>query len=199
MINTLLLIFDPIGTWERIIRAQRSIPFIVFVHLLPLLILAGAAEGFELARWGYKDKYGVATPLNAGHVLAFEAAQAVALLVLLLGAAQAVKGMGETFNARKTFTQALAVVAYGIGPVLLLRVFLVVPGLQPWMRWMPFIAGVLLSLSVLYHGVPRMMALDPTNAFGLFVTTVLIMILATGAVYLSAFLLLDRNLASLTG
>ncbi len=187
------------GTWERIVRAQRRILFILLVHLLPLLILAGAAEGFQLVHWGYKDKFGAVTPLNQADVLRFEAAQAGALLIMLLGAALAVKAMAETFHARTTFTQALTVVAYGIGPVLAIRIFLLIPGLQPSMRWIPFVAGILLSLAVLYHGVPRVMALDPTNAFGLYVTTVLVMVLATGAVYLSGFLFLDRNRSLLTG
>jgi hypothetical protein len=192
----LLLVVDPVATWERIIRAQRSVPFILFAHLLPLLALAGFAEGFELATWGYKDRFGFQRPLGVTQVVVFEVVQALALLLLMLGAAMAVKGMGETFNARKTFAQALTVVAYGFGPVFLLRVFLVIPAFQPWMRWLPFVAGILLSLAVLYHGVPRAMALDPTNAFGLYLTTVFIMILSTGAVYLSAFLYLGNRALS---
>ena len=45
MIKALLLIFEPIATWEGIFRARRSLLFILVIYLLPLLLLTSAAEG----------------------------------------------------------------------------------------------------------------------------------------------------------
>ena len=52
MIKALLLIFEPIATWEGIFRARRSLAFILVIYLLPLILLASAAEGYGLVHWG---------------------------------------------------------------------------------------------------------------------------------------------------
>jgi len=53
MIKALFLIFEPIGAWERVVRAQRSLGFILTVFLLPLLGLTSLAEGYGLVQWGF--------------------------------------------------------------------------------------------------------------------------------------------------
>ena len=52
MIKALLLIFEPIATWEGIFRARRSLRFILALYLLPLLLVTSAAEGYGLVHWG---------------------------------------------------------------------------------------------------------------------------------------------------
>jgi hypothetical protein len=52
MIKALLLIFEPIATWEGIFLARRSLGFILALYLLPLLLVTSAAEGFGLVHWG---------------------------------------------------------------------------------------------------------------------------------------------------
>ena len=52
MIKALLLIFDPIATWEGILRARRGMVSILVVYLLPLLLLTSACEGYGLVHWG---------------------------------------------------------------------------------------------------------------------------------------------------
>jgi hypothetical protein len=42
--------------------------------------------------------------------------------------------------------------------------------------------GIILSIAVLYHGVPRMMEPDPPHAFGLFFMSALLLALVTGLV-----------------
>ena len=39
MIKALLLIFDPIATWDGILRARRGVVSILVVYLLPMLLL----------------------------------------------------------------------------------------------------------------------------------------------------------------
>ena len=52
MIKALLLIIEPIATWEGILRARRSMAFIMATFLVPLLLLTSAGEGYGLVHWG---------------------------------------------------------------------------------------------------------------------------------------------------
>ena len=52
MIKALLLIFRPSQTWGGIEAANRSIAFILCLHLLPLLLITSIAEGYGLMHWG---------------------------------------------------------------------------------------------------------------------------------------------------
>ena len=47
---------------------------------------------------------------------------------------------------------------------------------------MTWAIGIVLSIAVLYHGVPRMMEPDPSHAFGLFLMSSLLLVLITGMV-----------------
>jgi hypothetical protein len=191
MIKALLLIFDPTGTWDRIARAQRSIAFVLGVFFLPLLALTSLAEGYGLVRWG-KLQQNVAylkrfTPVEA---TTFEIGQVILWLIVVLVGAWTVKLLGETFHGRHSFTQAFTTVAYGLSPILLLRLFDAFPGVNPWFPW---VVGVLLVIRVLYEGVPRMMQPDPPHAFGLYLMSTLLLIMTSGlARFLSAWYLEGR-------
>jgi hypothetical protein len=52
MIKALLLVFDPVRAWEDIEQRERSLWFVLLVHLVPILALTGAAEYFALTHWG---------------------------------------------------------------------------------------------------------------------------------------------------
>src|SRR6266496_5555100 len=69
MIKALLLIFDPIEAWERVVRTQRSLGFILTMFLLPLLALTSLAEGYGLVQWGRRQQ-------NAIHLKQFSTAEA---------------------------------------------------------------------------------------------------------------------------
>ena len=56
MITALLLILEPLGAWDRIIRAQRSLNHVLFLFLLPLLGMGALAEGSGLIYWGKPQK-----------------------------------------------------------------------------------------------------------------------------------------------
>ena len=52
MIKTFLLIVTPARTWDGILRTQKTIGFVFVTHLLPLLMISCASEGFGLGHWG---------------------------------------------------------------------------------------------------------------------------------------------------
>jgi len=50
-------------------------------------------------------------------------------------------------------------------------------GVPPWVSWS---IGIILSIGVLYQGVPRMLEPDPPHAFGLYLMSGLLLLLITG-------------------
>jgi uncharacterized membrane protein YecN with MAPEG domain len=92
-----------------------------------------------------------------------------------------IKSIGETFHGRHSYTQAFTTVAYGLGPLFLLRLLDAFAGMSPWVCWS---IGIILSIAALYHGVPRVMEPDPPHAFGLFFMSALLLALVSGLVRL---------------
>jgi hypothetical protein len=178
MIKALLLIFDAATTWERIALAQRRVGFILVFFLSPLLGLTSAAEGYGLVHWGkYRGEVPRMKSFSVSEAALFEGAQVLLWLLIIFTSAKVLKSVCETFHGQRSYTPAFATVAYGLSPLFLLHLFDVYPAVSPWVSWT---LGIILSIVVLYHGVPRMLEPDPPHAFGLYLVTALTLLLATG-------------------
>jgi hypothetical protein len=191
MIRALLLIFEPVATWEGIHRASRSMASILAVYLLPMLLLVAVCEGYGIVHWGKWQGESMGWFIGTqGEILRLhrfsvreavivETAQFLLSLIVIFTGASIIKSIGETFRGRHTYTQAFTVVAYGLSPFFLLRLLDASSAINPWVIWC---IGILLSIAALYHGVPRMMEPDPALAFGLFFMSALVLMLVTGLV-----------------
>jgi hypothetical protein len=204
MINALLLILRPVPTWDRIAVAQRKWLTVLAIHLVPLLVLTGAAEGYGMVHWGKiigTVPHVKLFPLS--QTLIFQTAQLVLSLGIVFLSAHLIKALGETFHGRHSFTESFTVAAYGLSPLFLLRLFNALPWVSPWVPW---VVGILLAASLLYHGLPRVMRPDPPHALGLYLMSVLLLVMITGlACFLKAWYLqgrfarLDAIISNVTG
>ena len=178
MIKALLLVLEPVAAWEKVVRAQRSIAFITFVFLLPLLTIGSAAEAYGLMRWGKAREF-MPRPrtYNLWEAVLYEIAFVLAMYLIILIAAWIIKMLGETFHGRNTFTQTFTAVAYGLSPLFTLRVLDVFTTLHPVIAWG---IGIALSVGTLYLGLPKMMLPDPPHAFGLYVMSSILLVVCTG-------------------
>ena len=177
MIKALLLIFEPVAVWERISRAQRGVAFILLTYLMPMLILTAVVEGYGLVTWGKSREIGPPRLYTRGEAIIFEAAQILLYLIVVIVGTKLIKSIGETFHGRHTFTQAFTAVVYGLGPFFLLHLL---DGAKDVFPWIPWAIGILLSMAVLYQGLPRIMEPDPSHAFGLYLMGSLLLLLTTG-------------------
>lgn len=191
MIKALLLILEPVAAWERIVKAQRSFGFVLGVQLLPLLLLTSAAEGYGLARWGkWRPDINRLKVLSVPEAIAFELGQFLLTLAVVFIASHLIKSLGGTFHSRHSFTQAFTTVTYSLSPLFLLRALDAFTWSNPWVLW---VAGVLLSSAVLYHGLPRVMLPDPPHAFGLYLSSAIFLTISTGLLrFLTWWYLLGR-------
>lgn len=187
MIKALLLLFSPVRTWNNIVEANRSVGFILFFYLIPLLAVSALGEGSGLRYMGKTIGPAIlaasAKPKQfAPHELGvYLALQAILSILVVFLAAKLLMYLGETFHGRHTFTQAFRTVAYGLAPYFLFRAvdgFREVRVDEFW--WMvTWAIGITLAWTVLYIGVPCAMKPDPPQAFGLYVTCCLVLALVT--------------------
>jgi Yip1 domain len=178
MLNALLLIFSPARTWERIVDSGRGIFYIFIAYLLPIMLLTSFGEGYGLVHWGKWQGVGPhLRKFSVGEAVVFEAGQFLATLLIIIINAALAKSVGSTFHGRHTFRQGFTVASYGLAPLFLCRLLNAFSDVNPWLSWA---VGILLSIALLYHGVPIVMDPDPAHAFGLFVITSLMLFMTTG-------------------
>lgn len=191
MIESVMLIFNANGTWQRIVRAEKSIMTMLLSFLLPLLLLTCAIEGYGLTRWG-KQQQTMLRPriFSPGEAVVFESGQFLTSLALVFIGAAVLTSMGGTFHARHKYNEAFTVVAYALSPFFLLRLLDAFTPISPWMTWA---IGIFLALAALYHGVAQVMQPDPPQAFGLYLMTSLLLFSTTGVMgFVAAWYLQGR-------
>jgi hypothetical protein len=208
MIKALLLLIRPVPTWDGIERARRSIASVLGIYLLPLILLTSAVEGYALMHWGKIHK-GETTFLKKyvlGEAVVIEMTQALLYCGIAFLGAYAAKSFAGTFHRRHNYTGAFTAVAYGMGPLLTLRLADLPAWPNPWVSWVPWAVGMVLTVAVLYHGLPCILKPDPPHAFGLFVMTVMTLTVIFGLHRLLTFYLfigrfrgLDEMLTRLVG
>jgi hypothetical protein len=178
MIRALLLILVPVPTWEHIAAAQRRWGVILLLYLLPLLLLTSAVEGYGLVSWGKpRGRIAQHVTFSVSHAVLYEILVILIFLGVVFVMARLIKALGETFHGRHSFRQAFTVASYGLGPLLLIRLFDVIPNASPWVTWG---SGLFLASATLYYGLPVVMRPDPPHALGLYLMTILLLTLVTG-------------------
>jgi hypothetical protein len=183
MIKALWLLVNPEGAWESIRLNHRKTFFILVTYLLPFIIASCFVEGYGLWRWGrVRGEFSQLTHFPKGEIIIYEAAQAVLTLLVVLIGTKLVKSVGETFHGRHTTSEVFTAVAFGMSPLLLARCVDALPGISLWITWS---VGILLTMSLLYKGLPVIMRPDPPHAFGLFFMSSLLLLLVTGLVRFS--------------
>lgn len=210
MIKALLLIFRPVQTWGGIDSANRSIPYVLFLHLLPLILLTSAIEGYGLVR---VNKTATESAIKGktfelAEVIAIEAVQSVVLIGLTFLAAYTAKTYAATFHKRANYRLAFTAIAFGLAPMLMLRLgdYFCVQLMKSPMAWLPWIIGIVLTIAVLYQGLPCLLKPDPPHAFGLYVMTSITLLvifglwrLITWQFFVGRFPSLEKLIASVAG
>ena len=180
MIKAFFLIFEPGAAWDHIAQARRGIGFILTTYLLPMILLTAVAESWGLQHWGkWQPKFQMFKQFSHDTILSYELAQAVLLLLMVFVAALMLLKISQTFNGRHTYLQAFTTVAYGFSPFFLAHFLDVAPQMSPWVSWG---IGIGLTVWILYQGIPRVLQPDPTHAFGLYLSSLVVVILTSAVV-----------------
>lgn len=198
MIKALMLVLDPVATWDGIVLKKRSWLSVLITYLLPLWLIAFVAEFYGLVRWGKPRGFiSELKPLSNSEALIFEILQLCLMIVLVFVGAKLIRSLGETFHGRNNFDQAFTVTAYGLGPVFTMRIFDIFPTVSGWVYWATWGVGILLMFAILYHGVPKVMLPDPPHAFGLYLTSSFFLLMVSGLIRFLTFSFLEGKFGKL--
>lgn len=192
MIRALRLIFSPFHAWTKVAAEQRSVGFILCLFLLPLLVICVGFESFALTRWGERGgELGHLVKISQPVALRYAATHISLFLACAFFGGFSLLAVAQSFNLASTFRQAFTVIAYALSPIVLARLPDAVPALNTWVCWG---IGGLLSLSVLYHGVALTLKPDQTKGFGLYMLSVMIVIVSTGVSHFIAVAVLQQRI-----
>lgn len=205
MIKAILLIFRPVQTWNNISVANRSIAYIFCLHLLPVILLTSAAEGYGLTHWGKTHNIGskfvkIYSPAEA---VVIETIISLTFIGLVFLGAAAARSYSSTFHRRSTYKQAFTAIAYGLAPLFSLRLIFLSDAM---LSCIPWAIGLVLAIGAIYTGLPCMLKPDPPHAFGLYVMTSLTLSvifglwqLVTWQFFVGRFPGLEKIIANLAG
>ncbi|HEY4414210.1 MAG TPA: Yip1 family protein [Verrucomicrobiae bacterium] len=197
MIKVFFLIFEPALAWAKIAQARRGYTYIFTTYLLPFLLVISAIEGFGLAHWGkWQPKFQITKHFTLHEVLVFEAIEFALMLLVVLICSLLILRVSQTFHQRTKYLEAFTLTAYAFAPIFLLHFLDAASGINPWVPW---IVGVALTIWILYQGIPRILEPDPTHAFGLYLSSMFVIALASGmarfitAMYLLGYMDFHQN------
>src|SRR5258708_3001839 len=104
MIKVLLLVVYPRRAWEKIALAQKSMGFIFFAFLLPLLAVCVAAELAGVVHWGKRlGPMHVPTQFPSQTIWRYGAAQFLASVIMVFVGAMLIRAVAVTFHNRNTY------------------------------------------------------------------------------------------------
>jgi hypothetical protein len=193
MVRALLLIFDPTNTWEKIETTKHSIARVFFLYLLPVMLLSFAVEGWLIMQFGVERGRFVERHVRVPQevIIRYELVQFVLSLAVCFLGAWFFKMIGQSFHRRHSYSECFAALGYSLGPYFLLRMLDGWPALN---TWIPFAIGVLLALSVLYRGIPRLMKPDPSSALGIYLLCSMVLVVITALTHFIASLVLAEKI-----
>jgi hypothetical protein len=159
-------------------QSRRGFGFLFAFYLLPMVLTLAVLEGFSLMEWGRRQhESGQVKIFTANETVIYEIVQSLLTLAMVFICAQIVKAQCNASYLRHNFTQGFTVAACGLSPVFLLRLLDMFPAVNPWLTWG---IGILLCVATLYHGLPRVMQPDPSQAFGLYIMCSVLFVMVTG-------------------
>ena len=170
MLRLFRLIFTTDQEWERM-AARPPHPVAVFLlSLLPLLAAALAVEAWGLMRFGEAHGELGQIRLPAERVIKYVIFYGAGSFLMILAGAGLLRNVAPSFNLQYTFGACFTLIGYGYAPILLTRALDGLPQVNTWVCWG---IGAMLALRVLYHGVAHWLKPEQTKGLGVFVVSVI--------------------------
>lgn len=194
MLRALALLFSPVDGWARLALLQPGVVAVLLLNTLPLMALGLGGEYYGITHWGLTKAGFAGARATVSHpefLAQYMAFQAAGLLGAALLGALMLHWLSASFNLRTTFKASLAAVAFSLGPYFLSRAL---DGLPSLPSWGCYGVGILLTISLLYHGVGSMLQPEATKGFGLLICATMTVTVLTAVVHLLALAVLEGKL-----
>lgn len=194
MLRALALLFSPLDGWTRLAAQQPGVLAVLLLNTLPLMAVGLGGEYYGITHWGLAKtgftgaRAAVSHPEFLAQYMVFQAA---GLLGATLLGALMLHWLAASFNLRTTYKASLAAIALSLGPYFLSRAL---DGLPSLPSWGCYGVGILLAISLLYHGVGSMLQPEATKGFGLLICATMTVTVLTAVVHLLALAVLEGKL-----
>jgi hypothetical protein len=160
-----------------------------------MMVITSYAEGWGWVHFGkWQGQVAHIKYFTMNEAIIAQALQLLVTCAIVIVNSMILRRTGSTFHTRHTFSESFTTISYGLTPLLLLRSFDAIRGVPSWLPW---IVGLFLCFAILYHGVPLVMKPDPAHAFGLYMTTVILLLFTTGLLELGKSAYLTGNFSKL--
>lgn len=165
---------------------------VFFGYLLPLMFLSIAGESMGLLKFGMWEGDFAPRLVKPSQelLIRYQTVQTILDLFIVFGGAWLLKVLGESFHRKHSYSECFAALGYSLGPFFLVRLLDAFPGIN---TWIPYAFGILLTVSALYKGIPRVMKPDPSNALGLYLMSSLLIIGITAPAHFFAAAVLEQK------
>jgi hypothetical protein len=192
MITAFQLILTPFKAWGKINSAQWGVFKIFLLFLVPLLVLTVGLEGLALSQWGEpRGELGFIVKVSRDLAIRYSAAQLALLMTSIFLGAKFLQWITHSFQVYTSYKQCFTLMAYGFSPIILLRLIDAIPKVNTWVCWG---LGALLSIAVLYQGVGLILRPEQTKGFGLYLVSVIIVVLSGGLSHFVAVAILHGKI-----
>lgn len=192
MVRVVRLIISPFDEWQRISEQSRGALAVLLLFLLPVMAVSFGVEAYVLATIG--EKRGFYSPIGRVDpelVLRYTSACVVLGLTVILMGAYFLHSVAVSFNLKANFSTTFSTLAHGMSPIFLAHLADAIPGVPTWIC---FAGGAALTCGALYHGVAQMLKPEQTKGFGLYLFTLVYVLLASGLSHFVATSILQGKL-----
>lgn len=202
MTKVLSLIINPGPAWDKIALEMRGFVYITICQLLPLVLAGSVLEAWGLNRHGkWQPKFQFYRTFSQQDIINLGIIQFVLYFAMVFVSALLVYKIAQTFQprnsfGRQNFLRAYTTVAYAFCPMFLVRFLDYSASINPLVTWG---VGLVITIWILYSGIPRVMKTDPTQAFGVYLSAVIVVTMTSAvarlftAMYLLGYMDLQHS------
>jgi hypothetical protein len=188
----------PKAEWAKIRDEHCSVTRCYCSHVLFLAALPAVAGFIGTSQVGWSVAGETPVKLNPDVALKISIAFYIAMLATVFAIGKLVHWMGQTYGAKQSLPQCIALAAYTATPLFLVGIMLLYP--LPWLDFLIAIFALSYTVYLLYLGLPIMMDVSEDKGF-LFSSAVLAvgLVMLVGLLAASAFIWLDVIRLAYTG
>ncbi len=181
------LFANPQKEWESIRDERCSIGKCYCSHVLLLAAIPAVAGYIGTTQVGWQIGHREVVKLTADSALYISILFYLTMLVAIFTMGKLIHWMGQTYDAKQTLPQCIALAAYAATPMFLAGAIIVYPIL--WLDLLVGLPALAYSVYLLYTGVPVMMGISKERGF-LFSSAILAVGLVTLVAVLAASVVL---------
>ena len=157
------LMFHPHDEWKAIRKERCTIGKCFYSHVLILAAIPAVSGYVGTTQIGWRIGTREAIKLTPDSALTIAILYYVTMLVAVFTIGKLIHWMGETYGAKRTTSQAVALAAYSATPLFLIGIMQLYPLL--WLNLLLGLPALAYTVYLLYTGVPVMMGVSKERGF----------------------------------